>query len=711
MNSIKDFEIYLNSKIKNIEENYNLDELTTLKNKLLENIVLFDQDIEKIDLELLKQIFDEYYNAENSIKNYELFLEIREFSDELNNHIDEPQIQVCLKYITKFKELFNNKIQDVEKEISEVKKVIKELIQNYKKVLNYFENGELIRILSSEELENLFSFLTNININSEQLYNLIVDITAKNLELYAKKRERVISNRFDQIKRNSAKISKLINTVINQEEIVEVIEEEKEEPELVDDIIEVFQTDDKVIDKKNVDLPKGTFSAPLTEEEQQIYNNILNIYDNLKKENINLSLVVDVLDLIKDDDFTLEDTRKDLYGPIWCVENIWGVILLDLEKNLLPNFQKHKSEIIEIFKYIIDFYNKNFISGKEFILQIPVIENVEEINVIIDEYKLLSDETKKYVLSMKSVADVYGIDSLKNYSLNIPYNKLCYYLYLENIKELFESYNEKIREDVANDKNLADILISEITDIKKEILELLEKITQLKEQEKDNEPEPEEEVSLSYENLLLFIPNSNENNNIHDTLIENIETLKKNYRDDYKEYVSQGLLAIDERLLKTPFSQIRNLSQVGGKRGKTKNKNGILENDKNKPKLDEYNVFRYKPRIGTGARVCYMILKISENNKERLKKYFNMQTLGDICLVLNLDASVKDEKEYVKRTHDILLTKEIVIKKLIDIFANDFTEENFDIAISLVEKSMAECSELKKQFCKSEQKSIGEDDD
>ena len=74
-----------------------------------------------------------------------------------------------------------------------------------------------------------------------------------------------------------------------------------------------------------------------------LYTEIKRIYELLKesKKDRDLTREEKALSLIAKDDFSLTETRKELYDEE-SIGDVWGIILLDLEQNLFNNYQKHK---------------------------------------------------------------------------------------------------------------------------------------------------------------------------------------------------------------------------------------------------------------------------------------------------------------------------------------------------------------------------------
>lgn len=667
---------YINKEIEQVKEKYNIEEIKLEIEKIKENLEYFDSDIEKIDLNVLEKIFKEAYLPELATKQIELFKEIINLKEFLTIYKNEYQIQNCLKNLEIFKQLFKDKILNLENKLTSYQSKLNEELDIYSKFLNYFNNNKLIRILNNDELENLIDFIISSDLDREIVSDLIVNITISNIELYDKKKELSNEEQIKQIRKNASRISKLVDLEIDEEK-----ELEKEENEI----------------EKIENLPK---EIVLTEEEQQLYNEVFLIYETLKQEKLNTSGIKEILDLIDSNDLTFSNIRYELYYENSNLGNRWAIILLDLENNLLKNYKDNKEDIGIIFKNIIKLFKERFISKNEFLNSIKELKNRKEINRLIASYDNLSTYDKNSLISIKTTLDKYGKDSISGF--NLSYDEYVYYTKIEKLKDLVESYDAKKEEDIENDKELADILILELNSLYDEINLLTEEIKKSKIETDDIEDieDIEIEPDSSYKNLLLFLPYGS--SSVHDTINIQIEELRKNYRDNHKEFISQNIDMLERRILKTPFRQMRNLSKVG-----KKHKNGILESDKSKPKFKDYDVFRYKQKLGIGARLIYMIIPISDKNKEMLKKHFNMNEIEDICLVLNQDASFGKEKGYVKRAHDVLVSEEKKINQLIEIFANDFTEQTFEFATSLIENSLTEYEQLKYNFLKKEENIIG----
>ena len=695
MSSLNSLIEYLQVQIHELEHKYNTEDLLYEKNKILENINFFEINIENIDLELISNLFNEFYGIEIASKKYELFQEIMKFKDYFSLSSNEPQIITCLKYINEFKEVFLKKIAEIDEKIREKESELQENLNIITKYENYFTNNQLARILSVLELDELFEYILNSSLDKEIVFNLIVEITNSNIFLYEKKKEEEIQNRLEQIRKNSTRIKHLIDvesTIDTKEDDTEDFVNSLDETNPIEQIEEIEEE--------------------LSDEENELYQKIQELYQNLKHENVVILNEEELVELIDKKDFTLDKIRKDLYNPNSNLGNMWAIILLDLEVNLLPNFKKHKLEITEIFKRILTLYQENFISKNDFLAKVPALEELDEINKYVGEYENLTDSEKNTLISMKATIDEYGTETIGSFNMDISYDKLQYYLEIAKLKEIYSLYQDQLNEDINNDKTLADMILSEVYELINKIKDCLNKIKELQEiielSEVAETLENEEEISTVVReknvNLLLFPTKDKTNLDIHNSLIWNIELLKYNYPEHKSEFLSQNVEIVDKILLKFNSSQIKNVSRKGGKRGKSKNKNGQLENDKvhNFYLFDTYNVFRYKHKISTGGRVSYMYIPITENNKKMLKDYFKMDELSDICFVINFDGSITSDKEYVRRTHIILNNCENYIKDMISLFGNDFTEQGFEEAKTLLEASQKEFDTLKQGYYKKE---------
>lgn len=669
MKEIEKLLAYFQEEIFKFENIYNQrrNEINLLK----ENLLFFDTDIEKIDLDLIKKLFDEVYLPEIATLNLIVFKDIIKLKDYLNLYQDELQIQTCLKYLEEFKGLFLNKINVLEINLSDTDLDIDNKINLYKTFLTYFEDNNLVRPLTSKELEILLENIVNSNLDLELISNIITNITISNIDLYQKQGLIKNNEKILAIRKNSSRISKLIEETV----------EENKETEEIEKIEEI----------------------ELTQEKQELYNQVLEIYSILKKEKFNIGL--DALELIKKDDFTLDNLRKDLYSQNINLGNRWAIIYYDLEVNLLNNFKEHKEEISIVFKYIIELFKTNFLSTEEWFNNI-VKFNQDEISLIqefIIDYDELSENDINLLDSMNELILVSGQDAIKGYKYT--YEEYLYYFKIGELKKLYTSYEEKIEEDVENEKELFSVLSFEINslinDIKNLLLEI-KKCQEVLENLEEQEDNLIENYELPYVNLLIFLPF--ENKTIPETLESEIDAIKKNYQENADEFISQNLNSLEKWILPFEFKDIKKVSKMG-----KKSKNGKLEDNGNKPKFAKYDVFRYKRKIGKSSRLSYMIISINEKNKEILKKEFNLENLDQLCLVLNLDASLGKEKDYVKRTYDILVSEEDKIKYIKDIFENEFTKESFEIAKSLIKTSMDIYDTLKKKYLENDVKIIGDD--
>ena len=667
---------YLKRVKKELEE-YKLDNIL-LKIKILNsNLDFLNENLSSVDIALLRELLLEKYNPSEVDEKLNLFNTIRKMEKYFDKMKDEPQIVICLNKIEDFKVIFKEKIDLLNLKISETVEKNTLLKDKLDKFLSYFDNDyNLIKSLTEEELENLIDFIIESNIKNK--YEILNFLGISQIRLLKQEQELQLVTLSGEIIRNTARINRLNS----QEEILPIEDiDTNQESEIL-----------TVVETSNIEN--------ITEEEQSIYSQILEIFESLNKEGL-IRPDEDIMTLLEDD--YKENSRSIIYENSQSDLNIWSLIYYDLKENLLPNFLKNKETIIKIFKFIINKYKKDFIKKEDFLSKLEVIKKIDT-QSILKYMKLLNNlpenlknNLKEYERSMLMILEKDGKEGLKNAGFDTSLEDIKFYLKIEDLIAIFDLYNEELEKKCKNDKVIASTIISNIEEYQEEIEIILQELALLdKSNKKIEDEESLEELNENQDvNLPIFFPF--ENQSIHDASIMVAEEMKKNYAENAKVFMKQNVEDIEEMLLRYPWLEI----QIRAKKGRDKSLNQKMTNKNSRPKFSEYDVFRYKHELATSGRVVYMMLHISDNNKKRLQQYFKLKELGNICLILNLDAAVLRDHKYVSRSYQILIKNEEYIKEIIELFKNDFVnDEDFDRAIELINSSISELDLLKQVYSK-----------
>ena len=670
MDSYKILLEYIKAKIFELTNNAYIVQLRNTLQELEVNLSNFNNDISLVSKELVLSILKENMDEELSIAKYELFLETLTIKDYLNANSEIPQVKLCLELLTNIKTYIISKRDLIKQELERINEENIREIEKYNKYLAFFDNNQLKSNLTKKDLEDLLSFIMDTSINKDIKVNLFIQIGVNQIRLYETKRLEKQQNELDIVRRNTSRISKLLK------EVTDITEEKPLEEQ------EVLST------------------VSLTQEEQEIYDRIIGILELLKQEKFNLDIEKEYISLIDVNDLSLNQVRKDLYEMPGI--NPFALMYLDINNRLLNSFNDNKNSIIEIFKYMIYLFDTKYISKKDYKESIPVFSSNEivEIEKLILEFTNLKESQKNTLFNNEELYRTIDRKEYEELNLELTYEQFSYYLTIKRLLDYYEEYNNMLSIDIGNDKENGESTIRKINSIKKSIMELLLSIKEMKSLYfKDNfvEETPIEEVQTShnYVNLPILFPSRIKS--VSECSNDIIEELRKNYGERSDLFLTQNIEDLTEFILQYPFGEIKKRAKKGNR---SHSFNSILENKNGYcPLFKDYTVFKYKHDVATASRLSYMMLHISDNNKIRLQQEFNMINLENICLVLNFDASVLGDKEYVTRTHSLLKRDIEYINHIIELFKYDFkTEEDYQEAVNIINESIKEINALKDNY-------------
>ena len=339
MNEFNILNTYLKEVISNLKIDENLKSLENEKQQALDNIALIPNNLEKIDIKYIYEIYSEVYVQDELEEKYETFLEIISFSKYFSSN--ETQIQTCLNYLDDLRILLINKIEKINKTILNTKITNKNKLDLCNKYLDYFNEHGLTKNLSLKELEEFIDFLKNSSLDKEIVYNLIYQVTIDNTIT----------------KENINNDTKDIEGV--NEEVIEVIDEEldvnKEKEELEVDVeieFEDFNTADYELindfideynslsldDKKLIDSISLTYQVYGDETLDSFvcqFSNLEKVYYSKIK---NLKDEYDLFLSAKNEDINIDD--------------------LELKTFIFEELDYHKNNIMKLVSEIVSLKNK-----------------------------------------------------------------------------------------------------------------------------------------------------------------------------------------------------------------------------------------------------------------------------------------------------------------------------------------------------------------
>ena len=89
-------------------------------------------------------------------------------------------------------------------------------------------------------------------------------------------------------------------------------------------------------------------------------------------------------------------------------------------------------------------------------------------------------------------------------------------------------------------------------------------------------------------------------------------------------------------------------------------------------------------------------INLTDYNKKTLMDIFGMKSLDYLCVVLNLDGSIRGKKEYVARTSAYIEENEPYIQEVQRIFTTDFTADTLKKAVRIITNSFNDLFKLQK---------------
>ena len=244
--------------------------------------------------------------------------------------------------------------ESIESTIDKTKKEYHSQLSEYEKYKDLVYKDRINRHLNEEELKKFFEFLNKSLLEKEIILKLTELFAKDSIEYVIRTQSMKDVKIQSQLKKNASRVKR------------------------------TFQARNK----ENISSSSQVIYS-LTEDESKIYNQILSIIKVLEED---IVLTHDSLVDILRDDYSL-DSRVKVYDSS---DDKFNLVLGDLKKNLLPNFEKNKKEILSIFNYIVQIYDSEYGKEKEkFVSTIPDFTK-EELSEIEKYLKIFNEELKKY---------------------------------------------------------------------------------------------------------------------------------------------------------------------------------------------------------------------------------------------------------------------------------------------------------------------------
>ena len=321
-------------------------------------------------------------------------------------------------------------------------------------------------------------------------------------------------------------------------------------------------------------------------------------------------------------------------------------------------------------------------------------DKLEKTQKLIEEFENLSDEEKNVIISAKSIADEGNSEYLKDFSRDFTVNELLYFVEIVQLKSLYDNYcaKSKVEDLELEDKDLLLVLKEEIQELNEKINASLQKVE--KYSTLINEQNVQLDELLQSNNLLLFL----DANEYLDECIEpreylknDIEKINEKVGGEVDKALKMIVRVMNTQLLSMTANELHSLSA-------SQNKRLFEAHNETLPYFKEFNVRVCKGRLHNPARITYLTIPLSENNRKELIEKYYLRPQAYVYLVIGMFVKNNKDDRYTDITHNRIMHEYKNILKLQQIFSVDFTDETRNIAFKLIDESKKMLDNLKKEY-------------
>ena len=680
---LENLRLYIQKQIEKLEKEINE---STSANQEFENIknILYSKEINYEDV--IQYIIDSKYfqnysepilkilndikllkDLLNQIKNNLENIDIESFQWHLSNNIEVFNDLEKLKKLYKFainpnfkdEELKKNvfllesrileKINfDIEKNKLDLKKIIesieikilkghrtKDNIELLEKLKSYLDICNKEKVITTEkELKSFFEFIKQSNLSKDTIYRLIISFSKSNIVYYNNLIRKKLARDKSAVQENKRNVHKQIREIASEQSTT------------VQDIL------DEEIQK-------------LTEEEKCIYDKVEKLLENYDYDST-------FYELFKDN-YSLED-RIGCYGTeeIINFEDIKSDFVYILKPNLLG---ENKEKIFSIFNYILELNEKYLENQKKARLgkekkeaeKRVVDDKIKEINKMIEpilrkhnhEIETLNND-EKYKNLCKQVYEVFQVSEedacliVQGLPHSLEYYKLQYI-----INEINESY-EYIKSNELSLKD-AEYMYDNLRGLVIIYEEILTKLPKDKKEQPNYEYDGKNFVCLMNDSIDYSIPEKKAE------LLKAI-TFLKNY--EWHEIVSN-------RIKNHLWGDLTHTT-ASGKDEKYTN--------------DLFSVGRMRA-IDSYRTGMVVIRKIAPENKEKIKKRYNLSKVGVISFIFDVIYVEATHKEYADLVNFVNNENNMAtINYYVSLFGDPNTPE--EKLFEILDKGIIDCEKI-----------------
>ncbi len=604
------------------------------------------------DLENIARNFEEGINAEN-IQSLDKVLNFLDNQQQNSQTVDE------IKYIYEYWDIIS---EERKKELNEYFKLLATKLKEYQKkyesqlkekrdkILTNIsvyeeynslisEDFKVIKSIAAPDFPMFLEFLKKLPFEKTIIQELILEFYDYNIQTYLKEKENK---------------KKLITTKVKINAAV-----------VADEIIAAEKTDEELLTledyAKRLEIIKGQVAA----DEVNIIDKIEVIYQDVKQDaTTNNEIFANLL---------IGNYSVENHEEAWYLESdIKKAFYTDLIFYLIPNFSSHPTEILNIFKRMIELYDSIQLNEKTSDIQVIELSEEDE-NIIraVDEYisAFNFDLDEKDIQILEAMYNLLLQDQVE-YASKLS-NKFTVidarkYVLSKKLKSILDDILEVLNNQTIyiNDGNISDIQIL----FREDIDRLKYTFSQLKQIAVEVKT-PEVNITDNPKNIVIFPYNG--------------ITIRKSIRD----LSNNGC----QNILATTASALNILTYMDAEG--IKNRSHSFKTSDNIPGYRDIA----KPRSIYGSkniRVGYITVEVTPNNNKIIQERYGLPKNSRIYLAFSLFYKT-DSHMVTELNSDFAKNIEEIKMILYDIFGRDFTAETYKKALDIIDNSESLISAIK----------------
>ena len=323
------------------------------------------------------------------------------------------------------------------------------------------------------------------------------------------------------------------------------------------------------------------------------------------------------------------------------------------------------------------------------------LDLIDQIETYKEEFNSLNEKEQNSIISAVSLM----MDGNEKYLENIAYgftkNEILYYSSIFTLLNLYKSYNdyfnEKNLKEASNDEESYEMLSIYLEEIVDDITQRLKQITRREEDVMEEKTTDE----IDSNNLVIFLNDEvvDKNGQIHESSVWNIDIdyIKKKAGGEADKTIKYIISLVNSRFRKMSSNKFRCL-------GPRLNKPITNLYNSHYNEFDDFKVRVAKWGYNNPARISYITISVSENNRKILSEKYNLPNDANVYLILGVFMKKNDDSEYVRITHNRLVRNHENVMKLEKIFERDFDDLTGLKAKKIIDKGLSIVEELSETY-------------